>query len=827
MKTKTVSCVLLYLAIILPAHKTAAQIPLSCGQTLSGAIASPSEIVQYNFTIPAGGDLIALNLASTTANFTPRFRLYNPAGAQINTNTVYATEAVTTAGTYRVTVSYSSGSVTAGGFKLTRQSLRNPCNATALKCGDNLTGRLEQLSELDVYTFNGTTGDPIKLQIGSSRANDFNPAMRLYAPDGDSLNLSATDIGRTLPQTGLYKVLVLQSSGDGRVGDYGLTLQNTRTPCNTQVLSCGALRYGAIRSLAAFDTYTFAATANEPYMLWIVATTKDANSQLGQSGSPYFNLEMEVYSPTGTFLFSTTSGNSGEIVSTPTVSGTYTLIVHSASGDETGDYQINFQRTKNPCNSLLLSSCQRVKAAISSQAEIDTYTINGTIGQAIPLQAIGETTLFTPDANFYDPDGGKISAGRLLTKAGAYTLIVRAQGGTGMTGNYTVSVGSSTITVTSPLNGEMLLAGTTERIAWEASSTSTGTTFDILLSTDGGATFPTTIATGIPRTTLFYQWNVPATLVTSRARIRIVSRDTSGSSCVANSEADFFVVGLGAGSAVNYKYDDLNQLIEAAYDNGVKFTYIYDAVGNRLSETVTGSAASVSAASYSGAALAGESIAAVFGSGLATSVEVANTVPLPTTLAGSTVRFRDSAGKEQLAQLFFVAPGQINYLVPSGLALGSASTVITSGNGTLSAGIVQIAAVAPGLFSANASGQGVAAAVVLRVKANGAQSYEPVSRFDQSVNRFVTAPIDLGPDGDQLFLIAFGTGIRGRSNSSAVTARIGGIDAAVLFAGSQGALVGLDQVNLSLPRSLMGKGEVGVQLTVDGRLANTVTINIK
>jgi len=46
--------------------------------------------------------------------------------------------------------------------------------------------------------------------------------------------------------------------------------------------------------------------------------------------------------------------------------------------------------------------------------------------------------------------------------------------------------------------------------------------------------------------------------------------------------------------------------------------------------------------------------------------EVAATVPLPTTLAGTTVRVRDSAGVERLGPLFFVSAGQINYQLPPG-----------------------------------------------------------------------------------------------------------------------------------------------------------------
>jgi uncharacterized protein (TIGR03437 family) len=40
-------------------------------------------------------------------------------------------------------------------------------------------------------------------------------------------------------------------------------------------------------------------------------------------------------------------------------------------------------------------------------------------------------------------------------------------------------------------------------------------------------------------------------------------------------------------------------------------------------------------------------------------------------------------------------------------------------------------------------------------------------------------------------------------------------------------LVGLDQANVRIPRSLAGRGEVNVVFTFDGKTANTVTINIR
>jgi uncharacterized protein (TIGR03437 family) len=235
---------------------------------------------------------------------------------------------------------------------------------------------------------------------------------------------------------------------------------------------------------------------------------------------------------------------------------------------------------------------------------------------------------------------------------------------------------------------------------------------------------------------------------------------------------------------------------------------------------------SVSAASYT-ADLASESIVSAFGVELATTTQSAATTPLPTSMAGTTVKVRDSSGTERAAPLFFVSPTQINYLIPAGTAQGVATITVNSGDGTLSVATPTIRQVAPGLFTADASGQGLAAAVALRVKANGSQSFEPIARFDPGQSRFVPIPIDLGPEGEQVFLILYGTGIRFRSSLSAVSVTLGGISAPVSYAAEQGGLAGLDQVNVQLPRTLVGRGEVVVALIADGKAANSVRVSIK
>jgi uncharacterized protein (TIGR03437 family) len=235
----------------------------------------------------------------------------------------------------------------------------------------------------------------------------------------------------------------------------------------------------------------------------------------------------------------------------------------------------------------------------------------------------------------------------------------------------------------------------------------------------------------------------------------------------------------------------------------------------------------VSAASYSATPLAAAAIITAFGTNLASTTTSANTMPLPTTLAGTTVTVRDSTGVERAAPLFFVSPNQINYQMPLETAPGTATITVVTQSGIVSQGTTAIVSVAPGLFAANASGQGVAAALALRIRTDGSQHFEAIARFDPTLQRYVAQQVDLGTASEQVFLIAFGTGFRLRSALSAVSARVGGLEAPVRFAGAQGALVGVDQVNVQLPRGLLGRGEVEVMLTVDGKAANAVRISVK
>jgi uncharacterized protein (TIGR03437 family) len=244
-----------------------------------------------------------------------------------------------------------------------------------------------------------------------------------------------------------------------------------------------------------------------------------------------------------------------------------------------------------------------------------------------------------------------------------------------------------------------------------------------------------------------------------------------------------------------------------------------DAAGN------TGLAV-ISAASYSGETLSAESIATAKGIGLATSIQSSNGAVLPAELAGTSVDVIDSTGFARSAPLFYVSATQVNFEVPAGTAPGNAAIVIAASDGTVAYGGTVIGSVAPGLFSADASGTGVAAGVSHLLRADGTATATLTFTCAQA-GQCSAAPISLGSGADQAVLELYGTGIRGRSSLDNVACIIGGIAAPVLYAGPQGQFAGEDQINVSLPHTLAGAGSVTINLTVDGHPANTVTLVIR
>lgn len=224
-------------------------------------------------------------------------------------------------------------------------------------------------------------------------------------------------------------------------------------------------------------------------------------------------------------------------------------------------------------------------------------------------------------------------------------------------------------------------------------------------------------------------------------------------------------------------------------------------------------------------AIAPGSLASFYGQNLAATTVQASALPLPTSLGSITLTVTDSGGVQRNAPLLYVSPSQINFLIPDDIAVGAATFAVAGGPAPQSMTAV-LQPVAPALFSMSGTGSGVAAALAIAVQASNPQLQSPVPVFQCGSQSCVSVPITLGVD-QAVYVSFYGTGIRNRSSLENVKVTINGVSVPALYAGPAPNFAGLDQVNVGLPLTLRGSGEVNVTLSVDGQASNVVTINIR
>jgi uncharacterized protein (TIGR03437 family) len=184
----------------------------------------------------------------------------------------------------------------------------------------------------------------------------------------------------------------------------------------------------------------------------------------------------------------------------------------------------------------------------------------------------------------------------------------------------------------------------------------------------------------------------------------------------------------------------------------------------------------------------------VFGTQLSTSTASAGVLPLPISRVGVTAWVNGVS-----APLYYVSPGQINVQVPYETGSGRAVLGVNN-NGQVASFPFVVAPAAPGLFTA----------------ADGSLSPSATAKRGQAAVAYITG------DGDTTtFLITGASPASGTATSKlprpklAVTVSVGGVAATVSFVGIPPGLVGVSQVNFTVPAGV-GLGVQPVVVTVGG-----------
>ncbi len=194
---------------------------------------------------------------------------------------------------------------------------------------------------------------------------------------------------------------------------------------------------------------------------------------------------------------------------------------------------------------------------------------------------------------------------------------------------------------------------------------------------------------------------------------------------------------------------------------------------------------------------------------------------VPTTLLNISVTFNNVA-----APLIFVAPGQINLMVPYEIAGQTSVPVVVTNNGTTSASTtVNVAATAPSIFSLAQSGNGQGAILNQDESINGASNPAAPGSI---VSIYATGEGQLVPAGTT-GCITGGTLPLPKPVAN-VSVTIGGQPAtSILYAGeAPDQICGLIQINATLPSDLSA-GPQPVVLTFGAatNAAQSITVAVK
>ena len=230
----------------------------------------------------------------------------------------------------------------------------------------------------------------------------------------------------------------------------------------------------------------------------------------------------------------------------------------------------------------------------------------------------------------------------------------------------------------------------------------------------------------------------------------------------------------------------------------------------------------VNAASNQNGPIAPGEIVALYGSGLGPSqlqtYQLDASGRIPRSLAGTTVLFGN-----QPAPVIYASPAQTSVVVPFGVSGQSVQVTVQSQNQTAAPMTMPVAAAAPGLFTADASGHGQAAALNQNLQPNSAGN--PAAR-GSLLSLFATGAGRMSPS-------AADGALNGSSPPSMpvlqpVAVTIGGQAATVSAAiGALGQVAGMLEITVRVPSGIQPGKAVPVTLQIGGASSQSgVTVAI-
>ncbi len=563
---------------------------LNCAAVSNAVFSQPLTTAAYTYNANQG-ESFSVRMLDITGKLLPTVAVYDPSGNPVGTaiagNFTGVDVPQPAAGTYTIVATDNSANPTGGPFDLDLLRTVNACGASPAQ-GQTAQGVISAATPFASYTIPASAGDSLLVRSAAFNSG-FNALMEIYDPTGARLNASTYSLSRNVTASGNYTVIV-GPSAPRTGGAYSLSWQLLNNPAGAGPLTCGGSTVASLSPGEQFHYYLAAANAGDLMRMVFTPLSNNVSSTI------------ELYDSTGARLAA-----SPNITQKASATGNYLVIVGpSSSIGQTGSFSVAYQRPNNPCTPAALTCGQSTLRQVTLPGQMDTYTFAATAANMADLRLTQRSGTYTPYGELYDPSGVLRASGAggelqwLAPASGTYTLLVRDLNAN--LGSYRVSLQNNTntcqvtdteppmVTLLKPLGGEVIPGGATYQIQWQSDDNVGVASQQVDLSTDGGKTFPTSIAAGLSGTQQSYTWIVPATIPPSRtAMVRVTATDAAGNAQTAVSGL-LSVIGSGftPNNTATYTYDGANHLTQVKLGDGRVVTYTWDLAGNLIAIAVTG-----------------------------------------------------------------------------------------------------------------------------------------------------------------------------------------------------------------------------------------------
>ena len=240
--------------------------------------------------------------------------------------------------------------------------------------GDHTTNcGINTNTDIDQFTFVGSAGDNIRINVSSTTSNWWDPRIEIRDPDGIVISdthcngapICSFSVDLSLILSGTY-LMAISDSGLNDTGNYTLQLEKIPPSFDPPGIPYNSTVSDGINPTTDMDFLVFGGETGTDIRINVSSTT-----------SNWWDPRLEIWDPDGTVIEDTHCNGSPtcsfSVDLSLTLSGTYLMAISDSGLNDTGNYQTDLQCLFGPCPDVI----QPVVCDI--QMNQASYTVGDTV----------------------------------------------------------------------------------------------------------------------------------------------------------------------------------------------------------------------------------------------------------------------------------------------------------------------------------------------------------------------------------------------------------------------------------------------------------------